>query len=65
MGKSHEAQALLDKAAAEVGKLPVGRWAGWAVYLLEALEAQARTPAEEWPTGIRDALRVRLTEGRW
>ena len=41
MGKSHEAQALLDKAAAEVGKLPVGRWAGWAVYLLEALEAQA------------------------
>ena len=61
-----EIQEVLDKAAARFAELPVEEWAGWVVYLLEALDAQRRTkPVRDWLAPVRDAALTRLSGSRW
>jgi len=59
--------ALLENAATSICDLPVDRWAGWVTYLLEAIESRSDDPviAEHVLREVREAIVVRLAEGRW
>ena len=62
-----EIQDLLDKAGVGFVELPIDQWAGWIVYLLEALDAASKDMPqfEDWLGGVRDAVITRLSGGTW
>ena len=61
-----EVQELVVDAANKVAELPIEKWSGWAVYLLEILDGKGRGRHRPiWLDDIRDSINDRMTHGRW
>lgn len=57
---------MLDGVAERFKDMPAGRWAGWVIYLLEALAWQTDSERyEAMLASLRQAIEDRLKEGRW
>lgn len=61
-----EVQELVVDAANKIAELPVEKWADWALYLLEILDAKDYGQYRPtWLDDIRDSINHRMTHGRW
>ena len=63
-----EITVAMERAVHAVEPSPPGRWAGWVVYFLEALEVDGEvSPADPraFLEEVRDSITARLEEGRW
>jgi hypothetical protein len=72
MNEMDELRDLMAETARGMAKMQAapGNWAGWIIYLLEALDDTARqnelvNEFEFTLAGLEDALSTRLTTGRW
>ena len=63
-----EIQAKCEMAADAIATLAIGNWAGWVLYILEALEDLAGnrdTFGTEVLESMAESINTRLNEGRW
>ena len=61
-----EIRAKLETAARAVATLPPGKWGGWVVYLLEALQDNAgEGDYSAMLAGVAGDIDGRLEVGRW
>lgn len=72
MSKTNSMHDVMIAAAKDIAKSTPhpGNWAGWVIYLLEALDEeslQIKKPADFELTlaGLQDAIGTRLSSGRW
>jgi hypothetical protein len=62
-----QVRAAVDRAAAGLAPVALPDWAGWIVYLLEALEVQAagRGDFDAMLESVETAIAIRRAGGRW
>jgi hypothetical protein len=72
MDRINELQLLMEETAQGLSRTPKlqGNWAGWIIYLLQAMDEAANTSGakndfEFTLAGLQDAINTRLREGRW
>jgi len=72
MNRINELQLLMEETALGLSRTPKlqGNWAGWIIYLLQAMDEAAITSGskndfEFTLAGLQDAITTRLREGRW
>jgi len=61
-------QAEAVKAARAIADLPPEQWAGWAVYILNCIEAEAqdrRIDPAPFLAAVKKEVKTRLDLGRW
>ena len=66
MAELHEIQAAMEQAANLLATRPADQWAGWVVYLLEALDD--KTDADTFAAvlrGVQDGIATRLEAAQW
>ena len=62
-----DTQGLIVDIAYQIAEfVPVEKWAGWIIYLLEILDGRDRQHIHRvWLEDIRDDINERLRHGRW
>ncbi|MCE1254623.1 MAG: hypothetical protein LWX83_13870 [Anaerolineae bacterium] len=73
MDRVDELQKLMEETASGLSameKQHQGNWAGWIIYLLEALDETAsnsgsKNDYEFTLAGLQDSIATRLTNGHW